>query len=228
MIFELGDFLENPNYYKIYGIDKQMKDIINQIDYVMNILEKDNNIAKIKYSYKNKSVQKKINEYFDINKKMINDMSIKFINISKLLDKIIEKIPKFMNEPSHIFVENIIIPVIKIYDNNENFLSLSTILLTDLYLLRRILDKDYITNALVYTGYHHLLDLSYILIKDFDFKITHIDKSNKKVDEINKLIKNMKSQNFLELNRIFSFSRNLPNELQYQCSTLDGFPENFD
>ena len=47
-------------------------------------------------------------------------------------------------------------------------------LITDVYFLRRILDKDYITTILSYTGSAHSANIIYILVKYFDFTVTHI------------------------------------------------------
>src|SRR5690606_31562117 len=45
--------------------------------------------------------------------------------------------------------------------------------LMDLYMIRRILDKDYITNTITYTGAAHSLDYIRILVKYFGFKLTN-------------------------------------------------------
>lgn len=49
----------------------------------------------------------------------------------------------------------------------------SIIALMDLYAMRRILDKDYITNAVMYTGGHHSNNYINMLVKGFDFIITN-------------------------------------------------------
>ena len=41
---------------------------------------------------------------------------------------------------------------------------------TDIFFLRRFLDKEYITNAIVYAGALHINTYIDILIKEFDFK----------------------------------------------------------
>jgi len=46
--------------------------------------------------------------------------------------------------------------------------------LFDHYLLRRLLDKDYITNAVIYTGGLHVCHYVYTLASFFDFEVTHI------------------------------------------------------
>ena len=44
-------------------------------------------------------------------------------------------------------------------------------LYTDLYLIRRILDKKYINNCIIYTGGHHVTNIVFLLVKYFNFKI---------------------------------------------------------
>ena len=60
----------------------------------------------------------------------------------------------------------------------------------DCYFLRRFLDKDYITNAIVYTGHIHTTEYLFFLIKYYDFEIIEYDDKNKlTIDEIMKYIK---------------------------------------
>ncbi|ARF11489.1 hypothetical protein Klosneuvirus_1_346 [Klosneuvirus KNV1] len=90
--------------------------------------------------------------------------------------------------------------------------------LMDLYLLRRILDKDYVSNAVVYTGAHHSLNYIRILVKYFDFKITNYSYlKNNDLKKAEKIIIN--SKNMDELGELF-----YPPELK-QCSNLSEFPE---
>lgn len=90
--------------------------------------------------------------------------------------------------------------------------------LMDLYLLRRILDKDYVHNAVVYTGAHHSLNYIRILVKYFDFKITNYSYlKNNDLKKAEKII--IKSKNIDELGELF-----YPPELK-QCSNLSEFPE---
>jgi len=102
-----------------------------------------------------------------------------------------------------------------------------TCMLTDLFLLRRILDKDYVKTALIYTGNYHLSDTCHLLIKYFNFKITNITWSNISVEELNKKFKSYKKfliglKTFDEL--FFIVNPDLQNPLQ--CSNLFNFPPN--
>ena len=64
----------------------------------------------------------------------------------------------------------------------------------DCYFLRRFLDKDYITNNIVYTGFIHTIEYLYFLVKHCDFKIVEIDDKNSyTIKELNNIIKNNNS-----------------------------------
>jgi len=91
--------------------------------------------------------------------------------------------------------------------------------ITDLFFLRRFLDKDYITKAIVYTGGAHSVNYINVLTSFFDFKITHFSHSDERdLEKLNKIAKENPSKLFYVLN---------PPEL-VQCSDLSGFPNDFD
>jgi ABC-type dipeptide/oligopeptide/nickel transport system ATPase component len=92
-----------------------------------------------------------------------------------------------------------------------------SVILIDIFMLRRFLDKDYIINAIYYCGGFHANAITAILIKYFDFKITHIAKSDITIDELNKELKNA------DIYDIFSMTKIL--KASYQCSSLEGFPD---
>lgn len=97
--------------------------------------------------------------------------------------------------------------------------------LTDLYFLRRFLDKTYINNGIIYSGYAHTIDYIYLLIKYFDFKITHSAYEVVNLEETTQFIKKTdENYDFLNLHDIF-----LPQRKYgfYQCSNLTNFPKNF-
>lgn len=52
-----------------------------------------------------------------------------------------------------------------------------TAFLMDMYLLRRILDKDYITNIVIYVGTYHAYSLILSLENDFDFEVEYVSKN---------------------------------------------------
>lgn len=64
-------------------------------------------------------------------------------------------------------------------------------LMMEIYVLRRLLDQDEIKHALIYTGDYHSLSLLAILIKTFDFRITHLAHSNldRNLDDLNDILR---------------------------------------
>lgn len=92
--------------------------------------------------------------------------------------------------------------------------------LMDIYVLRRMLDKDYIQNAILYTGAAHSCNYIRILVKYFNFNITHFSYiKNNDIVEAEKIIK--QSDNIEQLNELF-----YP-EILKQCSNLEKFPDLF-
>jgi len=91
----------------------------------------------------------------------------------------------------------------------------------DIYFIRRLCDKDYIKNSVVYTGASHSAFYIYILSKYFDFNITHYSYSSlNDIDEINKTIQ--KSSSYIEIEKIFYQPELL------QCTNMTSFPKNFE
>jgi hypothetical protein len=99
--------------------------------------------------------------------------------------------------------------------------SFSKIFLTfmDIYFLRRFLDKDYVTNGVVYTGGMHTANYMHQLVKNFDFKITHYSYLKEDPKKAEKLIK--ESDSFSVADGLLS------SPLLIQCSDLSSFPEKF-
>jgi hypothetical protein len=106
---------------------------------------------------------------------------------------------------------------------NKNFSHIfvgASALSMDIYFLRKFLDKNYITNGVVYTGAHHSLTYIRLLIKYFDFKMTHVSyvKGND-INEAEEIIKKSKHEN--ELTILFM------DEPFGQCSNMSSFPQPF-
>lgn len=89
--------------------------------------------------------------------------------------------------------------------------------LTDIYFLRRYLDKDYITHAVVYTGAYHSVEYIDVLIRMFDFKVTHVAYS--RYDSIERINQEIKSGTSGDSSLIF--------EAEQQCSDITHFPKDF-
>jgi hypothetical protein len=107
----------------------------------------------------------------------------------------------------------------KIDKDMSEFLYLG-LMIMDLYKLRRILDKKYITNSLAYTGGGHSNNYIRLLVKYFGFKITHYSYLKTSIPDAEKIIK--QSEHSEELNVLF-----YPHVFG-QCSDLGSFPKLFD
>jgi hypothetical protein len=215
-IYSILDWTYNLKEYikeLIHKLAILNKELINTI----YLLDSNDNkeVNKIKNRFYNKSVEIVIIKYFDAFLK-----KLKNINIKKMRLNISDSYNKFISSKQnniHDFVYSIFKKVINIIDNIEKYLSY----IIDIYLLRRILDKSYITNSIIYTGYTHYSDVIYILIKDFNFKITHIDKGNIKL--ITNIAKNNTIDEFIsKLNKDISL-----HIYSDQCSNFKSFPLNF-
>ncbi len=114
----------------------------------------------------------------------------------------------------------------RIFKNIEN--GMTTYIITgigpfimDLFLLRRFLDKDYITNTITYTGMGHSINLIRLLVKYFDFNITNCSYvKNNDITTATNIIN--ASENDNDLYDLFLAP------ILSQCSDLGSFPKLFD
>jgi hypothetical protein len=184
-------------------------------------------IQKIKSKYSNKKIQDNIQRIYQII----------IIDVLNIILKTIDDTIAYIKDTPKLFDKNITIDnkyeLNKIiYINIEKICSFINNLcsnLIDIYLIRRLLDKDYINNCIIYTGAYHMIDITYILIKYFDFKITHIANSDKnidndKIENVNMIIKKKDITNYDD---IIFLSNYLENNT-YQCSNLFNFPDNLE
>jgi hypothetical protein len=176
-------------------------------------------LKKILYNYSNLNVKQQMNKLYN----MI------IINLTKIIYKI-EQLYKFAQDNilKHGFPQfktDDYNKLCGIYDQQNFFLkTIST--MNDLYFLRRFLDKSYVKNCILYVGMAHLVNVSFILVKYFDFKITNIFSVNPEFD-INQ-IQTLKFDS-LDFNDIMmsNIVNKLPNYEYAQCVNLFNFPENF-
>ena len=214
---------EKPRIIKKKGLEEIDEEMIKALSYkirnryndeeIKNILNKnldffiDNNLTPL---------IGKINNAIDILKKYTTSLPP---NFSHLLTRD-ERLPGiYTYGPSEFLLRDIFMELINI--TSYIYLETTTTFarITDIYLLRRFLDKDYITNAIVFTGALHSETYIYILVRDFEFDITHVSYSA--IKDLNELKKEIKKVPIEELSRLFS-----PLEL-YQCSDITHFPDNF-
>lgn len=96
------------------------------------------------------------------------------------------------------------------------------LILMDLYLLRRFLDKDYVTHSVAYTGASHSVNYIKILVKYFGFKITIISHSKAPIEQLTKIIHKSGLSQVHEIEQLV-----YPLYL-IQCSNMTDFPNYFD
>jgi hypothetical protein len=189
-------------------------------------------LNKIFDKYNNEKVQNVMTDIMNNLKKQIPEL-IKLID--KSINKITELIKLYTEYENKLFCKqdgcsygyprkNIKEAVNEIFDLNETIFDKFVdfyVIIMDVYMLRRFLDKDYITNGISYTGAAHSSHYIYVLIKYFDFNITHLSYS--KITDINKLIDTVKNaKSYFDIQELFfPPTRN-------QCSDITGFPPNFD
>lgn len=229
----------NNVYYAINDKNNNSK-LSNKIDFI-NLFDK----IKNKYKYKNikdilnNELKITFNQIYDYMKVLLKNIKKCFIEYKKhIVDYSTKKLIYIENGASGNFnwsdyslVKKVGIQLFNLlwtlhYDFFYPFVSV-----TDIYMLRRFLDKDYITNAVVYTGFSHSINYIHILFYRFNFKVTHtsfmradsIDQLNKKLEKIYSKSENdiihdlsLKDLNYLFLPDFFS-----------QCSNISHFPKFF-
>ncbi len=141
-------------------------------------------ISKIIHKYKHKNLKKNINDFYNV---FLLQYLKNFTSIFGTMLHILYN--KDLDNLKNIF---------KLYGELEENLFALYGLITDVFFLRRLLDKDYIENVITYCGRNHALNFIYFLIKHCDFKIIKIYNSNslsleeftnqiKETDELNKV-----------------------------------------
>jgi hypothetical protein len=166
---------------------KQIKNIYNEIkkNKLKYKISKDSNyyLNKIIHEYTHDDVKDKLNSFLDLN------LEIEITRVLSILYTLKrEIIPRYLDD----------IGSIKCFNKlNENIEILDKLivdiysLITDVYFLRRILDKDYISNVITYCGKQHAINYLFVLVKYFDFELkkiysTYDTTSDTIIAEINK------------------------------------------
>ncbi len=221
LIYELRDtnLLENINI--IINILVNIKLNIDNFNKLINEKSKHKIIKKLYLKYENVKIQKQIlyliNTYFknyfyhNINNTIDDLLDYLYTNYDTILNKYL----------SNDFKLELIFEIIKKIDLIDN-LFYDIFQLSDIYLIRRILDKKYNKKSIVYTGLAHLSLITYFLVKYFDFKITHIYYLSDEIKNVEDYIKKGKNYNNL-INYLLNI--NEKDEI-IQCINLFDFPIN--
>jgi len=192
-----------------------------------------NFIYKILHTYSNDNIKSKINKnvntdlknrftnYFDAANKLEKYITSKYRIITHSDDIIyMDTNTKRLTYGVHTGIKDDIAHNIKLLADNllDYWMDIHNHII-DLYLLRRFLDKNYITNAITYTGAYHSVSYIYLLVKNFNFKITHYSYMKYNIEKTTELIKKAKSTYDISI----LFNRN---EFS-QCSDVSKFPKLF-
>lgn len=178
--------LQNPKQTKALVLQTPQKYVLspNVINYIAH---------KMRYKYSNPEIKAHMNNLLD---SYIEDVQRAFDHITALIDSLEQK-----RYPTGLAT----IMSIIFY---EFFVKI-----TDIFFFRRILDKDYITNIIAYTGWLHSDNYMQVLVRDYGFKITHITVSNMSVDRANVIAQTTGFGSLLD-----EFG---------QCVDMSKFPERF-
>lgn len=190
---------------------------------------------KIKKSYNHIDVKKAMHglidntiRNFNLAIREINDAIERFISYENMISNSGSKLIRDENT-SYVYsyglssytIRDMIVDILNSAENlvDERFVEFFA-RFTDVYFLRRFLDKNYITNAIVYSGALHSNTYVYFLLKNFNFKVTHASYS--KFTNMNKLTNEIKKRSLMEVQELI-----LP-EVLNQCSNMNGFPKEFE
>lgn len=226
--------LYNPNNVKKVNVvqenyqnlseysDEDFKNVIKfLIDKIKNSYIHENIKNKIN-NYIEKDLKKYFEEYFELAKQFLDYLNKSYDKLNIPQNKLI-KYKNFTDYFSQLhgtisreIKEHILETLTKLID--LSFINIYTIIM-DLYFLRRALDKDYITNSIIYTGGAHSINYIYSLLKYFNFKITHVHYAKYSIPELTEKILKEKSPD-----KITNFF--LPQYME-QCIEISQFPSLF-
>ena len=207
-------------------IDKYYKDDKSEInkENIVDVL-----FNKIITKYNNNENKIKINKFFKVMcyermnylieeiKKFISDCN----KYQKIFDVKLDKFEKkHINSNKELYKQYLVFELF--YDTNEYKKIKNDVLITvakiesqirnigfyimDCYFLRRLLDKDYIKNSIVYTGNMHTSNYLHFLVKNYDYKIVEYGTINGiSSNELEKLIN--KTDSWLDIDEYVDNSK---------------------
>jgi hypothetical protein len=200
------------HYNKILDLNKQKSYSKNEKEQITKIIIKIHNVYNIE---ENRTILTKIYDFF-INR------------VKKLLSMIHELQILFK---SYIATYNLtitdslnILYKLKLLNIEINkYCSNTFLLLMDIYMIRRFVDKSYILNGIIYAGGYHCLNYIYILVRYFNMQITHTVYSSLSIDKLNKKIASFDST--YNVDYCEELSQILFNPNISQCVDLKDFPK---
>ena len=193
---------------QIEKLDKNTEEIIkNKINtYDKTNFKQEYYLNKIINMYLDESVKKNINLFL-------------YIHCKEIINNIKSVITKMKN-----IVENLFLMNMNKFEENldklgENILQLYS-MYTDAYLMRRILDKNYVNKCIIYSGGSHSVNVIFFLVKYFNFKIIKIQYSTE--SDINVLMDNIKNEMFsFDIYELFLLKKANIQCIQWESLGLD-------
>ncbi len=178
------------DYFKIINI--KLDKLTNDKNEIINLNTYTNNFDNDKQKYYiNKAINKCENQKLRHN--LIRFLKNNYNNTIYNLNIVINDIKEVLED-----IENFNIDEIKKIFGYMEFIGEAILdlysLFVDCYLLRRILDKNYIKNCIIYTGIQHSIHYIYFLHKYYGFEITKIHHLEKSQDE---MLKNIDDTNLV-------------------------------
>lgn len=186
-------------------------------------------VSKLMHKYANKTVQQKIQAL--IKDKLLHLTELGLTYVERKMDKV-RKWLAILEYPSDRFYK-------KSYGigfHTQKKLELKTQLfayrlfnlwldvfieLTDLFFIRRFLDKDYIKRGILYAGGFHCINIIMILVRYFGFKITHGHYLSMDPPRLTRYMRNTEKAD------VYSLMRHLYPEELVQCTPMETFPLHF-
>lgn len=232
-----NDFYKNNNDNNI-SLSKSKPIIPKSVEELLKYTEQDFDsrsksiIDQMLHDYHHPQVQHVITQFINTNiKDSFNHYFSAADNISAFIDSVFKSINKYGDTLTISKVgatygtpaPQVRSMIKRLYDHTEElyfrWMNLHSNIM-DAFFLRRFLDKDYITNGITYTGIYHSINYIFVLVKFFDFDITHF--SHMKYD-LNTTIKHIKrAKSSYSLQTIFYPPTFI------QCSDMSSFPKNFE
>lgn len=171
---EIDDISYKVNFFinTINILINLLKDNKTKLDEILNSSDPDEidffkNINKIINKYENKKVQTELRRIIKLSTVGLSEDLTK---LNKMLNRISTRIKK---KQYYSFYERdkILYKLGTLYYKTTHKSLMFLSLLTDIYTVRRILEKDYIKNVITYTGAAHTTNLTNIFINYFNFKV---------------------------------------------------------
>lgn len=204
-LYHLKGFLQNPIIIPKPSIKNFESQIFNEITLQQYLEHIKYLTGKMLLKYNNENIKILINEYINI-------------ILIRELDYIIKKIKKL----------NINFTVDKIQYINEIYIAPFFDQLMDIYFLRRLLDKNYISNSIIYLSENHAAICINILVNLFNFIITNIANNKNSISTINRLVKYFHPfQAGVHYQDIITTMNNILMNNTIQCSSISKLPLNF-